>query len=414
MVRNPLPSISGLILLFLLIPFRAPGDELSVSASNLPDVLKEPFAAFVEAHAPQKDIRCDALIDSYLPLLRSGKSIPLVDRAIVSSLSIEGRSALAARLAIAGVFSPLQEACIQHNDGETLTDPQADLVDTAKELYKNLEVFSQGERLQQVEWARVAAGLRAGWRYFPSRLYAEQLETALRESKNKRGLFEFKAYRYFDESGPNPFRLAGLFLRWLFLPDKKGFGEEIARVKKSIKDDISRTSPGVAGLPTFGGESFLDGKGAAWPLSFSDPGSVLFQKRAVFAFFDTTCPYCVNELRALGRIASARKRESSGGLAVVGIKIPSALPPAIGALAPFAEGLALPFPLLESPRSGVFAAYRVRSVPLLIFFDEAGAPLWTVAFRGQGRLEEKLSWFVDDFLADARSPHRLPAWLPGE
>ncbi len=395
-------------LLSFVVPFDASGAELPAPGADLPAVLQKPFAALVGAPASQKDRACDALIDSYIPLLRSGKSIPLVDQTIVSSISIEGRAALAARLAIAGVFSALQEACIEQDSRESLTGLQADLIESAKELYRALETLSRAERPQPVDWAHVAASLRAGWRYFPSPLYAGQLEAALRQSHNRRGLFEFKAYRYFDESGPIPFRVLGLFLQWLFLPDKMGFGKEIALIKKSIKNDISRTSPGVAGLPRFGGETFLTGQGAARPLAFSDPGSELYQKRAVFAFFDTTCSYCVDELRALGGIVRAREAKSRVRLTVIGMKVPSTLPPAISALAPFERGLALPFPLLESPTSALFSAYGVRSVPLLVFFDENGVPLWTVAFRGRGRLEEKLSWFVDDFLADAQ-PARADA-----
>jgi hypothetical protein len=341
-------------------------------------------------------------------MLRDGKDIPLVDRTIVSSISIEGRSALAARLAIVGVFSSLQETCIERNEAETLTGLQADFVASARKLYKGLEILSKSPRLQPAEWTLVATGLRAGWRYFPSPLYAGQLETAFRQSKDRRGLFEFKAYRYFDESGPNLFRSAGLLLKWLFMPGRKGFGEEIAAVKKSIKDDISRTSPGVAALPVFGGEKFLTSAGATQLLAFTDPGSGLYGKRAVFAFFDTTCSYCVEELKALARLAPLYERRSRGSLALIGVKIPSRLPPVISALALFEKGLTVPFPLLENDASGVYAAYGVRSVPLLIFFDERGVPLWSVAFRGQGRLDEKLSWFLDDFLADARPAPQLP------
>jgi len=342
------------------------------------------------------------VIDFYLPLLRAGEYIPLVDHAIVSSISIEARSALAARLAVAGVFSPLQEACIDRNEAETLTGLQVDFVDSARELYKGLAILSRSTLLRPAEWAQVAAGLRRGWRYFPSPLYAGQLETALRKSKNRRGLFEFKAYRYFDESGPNPFRSAALSLRWLLLPERKGYGEEIAAVKKSIKDDVRKASPGVASLPRFGAEVFFTGAGVPRLLAFADPKSELYGKRAVFAFFDTTCSYCREELKALGRLASRYQKASRGSLALIGVKIPSNLPPAISALAPFEKGLAVPFPLLENNESRMCAAFGLRSVPLLIFFDEQGIPLWTVAFRGQGHLDEKLSWFLDDFLADAR------------
>ena len=354
----------------------------------------------MNAAASEKESACDRLIDSYLPLLRAGTDIPLVDHAIVSSVTIDGRSAIAARLAVVGVFSAMQEACITRNEAETLTGLQADFVGSARELYQGLKVLSKNTRLQPPEWAVVARGLRAGWRYFPSPLYAGQLETAFRQSKDRRGLFEFKAYRYLDESAPNPFRYVGLLARWLFLPDKKRFGEEIAEVKKSIKDDIRRTSPGVARLPVFGGEMFFTAAGASRPLAFANPESELHGKRAVFAFFDTTCSYCVEELKALGRLAPRYEEKDQGRLAFIGVKIPSNLPLVISSLAPFEKTLAVPFPLLQNDASRMYKAYGVRSVPLMIFFDERGVPLWTVAFRGQGRLDEKLSWFLDDFLAD--------------
>jgi hypothetical protein len=286
---------------------------------------------------------------------------------------------------------------------------QAEFVGSARDLYWGLETLSKGIRLQQAEWARVATGLRAGWRYFPSSLYAWQLETAFRQSKNRRGLFEFKAYRYFDEVGPNPFRAVGLFLRWLFVPGKKGYGEEIAAIKKRIKDDIMMTSPGVEGLPVFGGEKLFTSAGVSRLLAFADPASELYGKRAVFAFFDTTCSYCVEELKTLGVLASLYWRKSQGKLALIGVKIPNGLPPAIFGLAPFEKVIAVPFPLLENDASRMYTAYRVRSVPLLIFFDERGVPLWTVAIRGRGRLDEKLSWFLDDFLADVQSAPAVSA-----
>lgn len=388
--------------LCLLASVGAAAAERPVSASDLPAELQKPFAALIEAPAARKETACDALIGAYLPRLRAGEGIALVDQTIVGALSAEGRAALVARLAISGVFSPLQKTCIAENERATLTGLAAEYVETARGLYEALEILSRGEPRRPADWARIAAALRSGWRYFPSSLYAGQLERALRRSKDRRGLFEFTAYRYLDESDPNALRDVGLFLRWLFLPGKQRYAAEIARVKASIKADILRTSPGVAGLPRFGADTFFSGDGTRLSLAFADPESVLYRRRAVVCFFETTCPYCVAELEALGRLLPAYEARCPGVLAVVGVKKPTPLPPSIDALGPFAKRLAVPFPLLENATSGVFAAYGVRAVPLLVFFDEAGLPLWTVVLRGQGRLDEKLSWFLDDLLADRR------------
>lgn len=136
---------------------------------------------------------------------------------------------------------------------------------------------------------------------------------------------------------------------------------------------------------------------------------MLYRKRAVICFFETTCSYCAAELKALGRLLPAYETRYPGALAVVGVKKPTPLPPSIDALGPFAKQLAVPFPLLENAASGVFVAYAVRSVPLLVFFDESGLPLWTVVLKGQGQLDEKLSWFLDDLLADRRPAREAPS-----
>lgn len=323
----------------------------------------------------------------------------MADEAIVTSLSLESRSNLMAQLAIEGIFSALQESCIARNESEAASGYQADFASSAKALHSGLKRLAVGRPQLLREWALVAASLRAGWRYFPSALYADKLETALRESKNKRGLFEFKAYRYIDESGPNCIRMAGLFLRWIFLPNKNGFAKELADIKESLKADILRTSPAVSELPRFGGEVFSTAAGEPRLLSFVDPSSQLHGKRAVFAFFETTCTFCVVELKSLGRIYPAFKKKSGRRLEVIGLKLPSNLPPLISGLAQFEKQLKPPFPMLESDTSGMFAAYRVRSVPLLLFLDERGVALWTISLRRQGHIEEKLSWFLEDFLA---------------
>ncbi len=372
----------------------------SAPTTGISPGLQPPYQAFLTADPQNKDKACNLLIDAYIPLLRKGVDDRSVDGAIVSYLSFESRAALAAQLAIQGIFSLLQEACIARNDAESASGYQDDLDSSARGLYLGLKRLAGPGAIPSAGWKEIAQGLRAGWHYFPSPLYAGRLEDAFRKSHDRRGLFEFKAYRYYDESGPNPLRDVGLVVRWLFLPDRKKFRDEIAAVKKDIKEDIRRTSPSVEALPVFGGEVFHTSTGVSRFLSFSRPDSELHGKRAVFAFFQTTCGYCVDELKALDRLAPALEKKSGGRVAVIGVKVPSNLPAVLSALAPFEKSLAVHLPLLENDASGISAAYQVRSVPLLIFFDENGAPLWTVALRGQGRLDEKLSWFLDDFLAD--------------
>jgi hypothetical protein len=392
-----------IVCVLILSAARAIAGPVTPAVANISPELQAPYNAFLVAKAQDKDAACNTLIDAYLPSLRHGNDAAGVDVAIVDYLSIESRATLAARLAIDGVFSPLEETCLSRNDGESPNGLRAELAASGKGLYFGLKALAGKGGPNSSQWPKIARGLREGWRYFPSPLYAAQLEDALRRAKDRRGLFEFKAYRYFDEGRPNPFRYLGLLSRWFSLPGRKAFGAEIAAVKKSIKDDIMRTSPEVTGLPSFGGDTFFTSAGAPRSLAFRDPASELHGKRAVFAFFQTTCSYCVDELSALGRLVPLHEKKSPGRLAVVGVKLPTNLPAAISALAPFEKALAVPFPLLENDASGIAAAYGVRAVPLLIFFDERGAPLWTVALRGQARIDEKLSWFLDDFLADGQS-----------
>jgi len=383
------------------LAFFLTGVNAQAIAPIAPSDLQTSYRAFLEADARDKDNACNILIDAYMPLLRKGMDDGGVDKAIVDYLSFESRAALAAQLAIQGIFSPLQEACITRDDAESASSFQDELDLSAKGLYLGLKRLAGPGAIPLSAWKEIAGGLRRGWHDFPSPLYADRLEDAFRKAHDRRGLFEFKAYRYFDESGPNPLRDVALFVRWLFLPGRKSFRDEIAAVKRSIKDDIMRTSPPVAGLPVFGGEMFRNSAGVSRLLSFSRLDSELHGKRAVFAFFQTTCGYCVDELSALDKLAPDLVKKSRGGVAVIGVKTPSNLPAALSALAPFEKSLAIHFPLVENDASNISTAYRVRSVPLLIFFDERGVPLWTVTLRGQGRLEEKLSWFLDDFLADA-------------
>jgi hypothetical protein len=387
----------------VLILFAVAQASSTAAAATLPTELQAPYESFLSASAGDKPDACDRLIDAYLPMLRAGKDAPVVDQAIVGFLSPENRSNVAARMAIDGIFSSLQEACIARNDAETPGSSVAVMAGSAKDLYFGLKKLTDKKKRAVSEWAEIARGLRSGWRYFPSPQYADTMETAFRQAKDKRGLFEIKAYRYIDESDNNLFRYAGLFLRWIFLPGKKGFNEEIAAVKQTIKTDILRTSPVATGLPVFGADAYTDASGEIHVLSFTDSTSELFGKRTVFAFFQTTCSYCIAELGALGRIYPGYLKKSGGQLAVVGLKLETGLPAALAALGFLEKRLALPFPLLENAMSEMPAAYRVRAVPLLIFVDQHGVPLWTIAFRGQGHIEEKLSWFLDDFLATGAS-----------
>jgi hypothetical protein len=398
-----------LLAALLSVSLTAAAETPSSPASALPASLAEPLQALLDAPAQGKEAACDRLLDVYVGDLGSGKDIPEVDRAIIASLGVEARAGLAARLAVAGVFSPLEKACLESLSGKTLGGLQGDFVDTAASLYRSLERLASPEPVPPGGWAGIAAGLRAGWRYFPSLLYSSQLENALRKAGDRRGLFEFTAYRYLDESNPAPLGYARLLLRWLAVPGRRPLRAEIAAVKRSIKEDVRRTSPGVLGMPLFGREVFYTSEGAARELSFILPGSGLFGKRALFVFFDTTCPYCVEELRALSRLVPAIRRNAGDGFAVIGLKIPTRLPPPIGALAPFEKNLAPAFPLLQNPDSLLSAAYGVRGVPLILFLDERGVPLWTVVFHGQARLEEKLTWFMEDFLGDRQAAAPSPA-----
>ncbi|MGA2973984.1 MAG: TlpA disulfide reductase family protein [Spirochaetia bacterium] len=380
-------------------------------SSSLPADLDASFQAFLDARAADKDAACNKFLEAYVPYLRSGADAPRTDAAIAGYLSFESLSNLVARLAIDGIFSPLQEACVSRLDSSGLKGFLADYAYSAKALYSGLKLLSEKKVHDLSDWRSIARCLYAGWRYFPSALYADQLQAALWKSKDKQGLFEFKAYRYFDESGPNPFRYAGLFLSWLFLPERKRFSEEMASVKETIKKDILRTSPGVMSMPGFGGELFYTTKGKAQQLAFQDKSSQLHGKRAVFVFFQTTCSYCIEELQALGRIVPQYQEKSKGQLVIIGLKIANGLPASIGALQPLEKRLNLPFPLIENDESKIVQAYNVKSVPLMIFFDERGTPLWTLAFRGQGHLEEKLSWFMDDFLSEVGQGN-LPFSVP--
>ncbi len=390
-----------LALITSLSPARAIAQSGVTGLADFPFELQAPYAAFLHAKPKDKDAACNDLIDAYLPLIRAGKDIPSADKTIVNYLSVESRANLAARLSIAGVFSAGrgghrgQRCAGAHRTAGRLRGIGRQAVRGFEDLIEKRLAFAR----------RVGPGCKGPPRRLAVLPFASQrgqLETALRESGDKRGLFEFKAYRYRDESKPNPFRFAGLFFKWLFLPDRKRFGDEMAAVDMLIKDDMRRTSPAVAGLPRLGGEIFSTGAGETMLLSFTDPGSPLYGKRAVVAFFDTTCAYCFDELKALGRLTPRYDTKSQGRLAIIGVKTPGMLPPPLGALAPFEKAVEAPFPLLENDASRMSQAYEVRFVPLLIFFDERGFPLWTVSVRGQGNLERKLSWFLDDFLADAR------------
>jgi thiol-disulfide isomerase/thioredoxin len=370
----------------------------------LPSDLDASFQAFLIAPADKKDQACNKFLGAYLPYLRSGKDSRQADAALVGYLSMESLSNLVTRLSIEGSFTPFLEACLGRLDSSGLTGREAEIASSAKSLHAGLKLLADNEALDQPEWTRIAQNLDAGWRFYPSRLYADKLRDALWRSGDRRGLFQFKAYRYIDESNPNPIRYVGLWISWLFLPRKQGFSTEMAIVKERIKQDILLRSQQAKTLPRFLGEVFYTTRKEQRRLSFMDERSSLYGKRAVFVFFQTTCPYCIADLTALGKLSVEYKKKAAGDFAIVGLKMPLLFPGPIGALEPLEKELNLPFELLENDESGIFKAYEVKHVPLLVFFDGNGVPLWTVTFFGQGHLEEKLSWFIDGLLSDTVPP----------
>jgi len=166
---------SRLILISFLLLFSLPlvADRKGSAGSDIPSDLRVLVEALLEAAPPDRDAACDRLIDAYLPLIKAGRDFPIVDKAIVDSISLESRASAAARMAIGGIFSDLQEACIARNDAENLAGMQADFLASAKGLYQGLKLLAEKHPASRAEWAQVAVGLREGWRYFPSLLYAD-------------------------------------------------------------------------------------------------------------------------------------------------------------------------------------------------------------------------------------------------
>jgi hypothetical protein len=390
------------LVFFLLLLIPSTG---AVAASDtLPSDLDTSLQAFLTAPAEKKDLACNKFIGAYLPYLRSGRDSAQAEAAIIGYLSPESLASLVTRLSMEGTFSPFQEACIARLDSAGLTGQTAGIASSAKALHAGLKLMAEEKAPSRSEWARIAQDLDAGWRFFPSSLYADKLKRALRKSGDRRGLFQFKAYRYVDESDPGLFRDIGLWISWLFLPQKQGFSAEMALVKERIKQDILLRSQQAKTLPRFGGEVFFTTRKEPRPLSFIDERSSLHGKRAIFVFFQTTCRYCIADLKALGKLYPEYSKKAAGRLAIVGLKLSMNLPGGLATLAELEKRLSLPFELLENDGSGIFMAYNVKHVPLLVFFDENGTPLWTVTFYGQGHLEEKLSWFIDDLLDRSTPP----------
>jgi hypothetical protein len=404
----PRRSFFAFILALAALYLHPPNALAADGTTSLPADLRTAFETFTTASDANKSAACDKLLDTYIPLIKGGYDSPLVDQAIAKVISVESRTNLTIQLGIQGIFCNLAEECIASNAGQAQLGFPESLASVGSGLYRGLETMAQNKDLSRQEWEKVADELRAGWGYYPSQLYADKIDAALRKAGNKRGLFEYRLYRYFDESDGNPFRYARLFLRWLFLPDKKGFGTEIQAVKNQIKADIIKSSPNAATLPVLGGEVFTDADGVQHLLSFTDPSSELYGKQTILAFFQTTCSYCFDELAALGRLYTATRNRDGGGPAIVGIKVETNLPLALTALGPFAKTLHLPFPLLENSASKMPEAYGVNAVPLLVYLDDRGVPLWTSILHGQGHKQEKLSWLIDDLIAENGRASQAP------
>jgi hypothetical protein len=373
----------------------------------VPADLTAAYTAFAAATAETRDAARTRLIDTYYPFVQAGGDVPGVDKALAADLSPQGRVNLATSLGIQGLFCNLAEECLQSVAAEVPADAPESSLTVLPKLYRALEAFANERPKTPSDWASIAKALRAGWAYWPSALYADKVETAFRKAADRHGLFAFRLYRSLDESDGNIFRTAGLFIRWLFTPKKTSFRAEIQDIKDEIQRDLLTTSPSAATLPILGAEEYTDINGVRHLLSFRDPASELFGKRAVLVFFQTTCPYCMEDLTALAEVFRSLNETARARLSIVGIKMETPLPPPLGALAPFAKGLALPFPLLENSASGMPRAYGVEAVPFLVFTDERGLPLWSVILHGQGRRREKLAGLIHDLLDDADRASRV-------
>lgn len=212
---------------------------------------------------------------------------------------------------------------------------------------------------------------------------------------------EFRAllYKRLDEKDSAPFQDAALYLRWFFKPNLLSWNEERDLAMRKIAADILRGSPPAESLPAFGFDRMENQDGILTNLSFSIAPSFLNGEKAVFAFFKTTCGYCERELKELDRYRSARlgTETDASPMNMVGIGLPSGLPEIFDNLESFHQKLELGFPLFKANDKRIMAAYRIRSVPLLILFNEQGKPESTVHFPNQANLGKKLRIILDSF-----------------
>jgi cytochrome c biogenesis protein CcdA/thiol-disulfide isomerase/thioredoxin len=212
---------------------------------------------------------------------------------------------------------------------------------------------------------------------------------------------EFRAllYKRLDEKNSAPFQDAALYLRWFFKPNLLSWNEERDLAMRKIAADILRGSPPAESLPAFGFDRMENQDGILTNLSFSIAPSFLNGEKAVFAFFKTTCGYCERELKELDRYRSARlgTETDASPMNMVGIGLPSGLPEIFDNLESFHQKLELGFPLFKANDKRIMAAYRIRSVPLLILFNEQGKPESTVHFPNQANLGKKLRIILDSF-----------------
>ena len=214
--------------------------------------------------------------------------------------------------------------------------------------------------------------------------------------------FRTLLYQRLDEKDSAPLQDATLYLRWALTPDRLSWEEEQDLAMKSIAAEILQASPSASTLPAFRFDRMEDQNGTLTDISFSKAPSFLNGKKAVFAFFKTTCGYCEKELKALDRYKAARlgKADNEFDFSIIGIGLPSGLPELFDNLKPFHEKLELGFPLFKANDERIVSAYRVPSVPFLILFDKAGQPQATVSFPNQANLLEKLTFILDSFNND--------------
>lgn len=171
---------------------------------------------------------------------------------------------------------------------------------------------------------------------------------------------------------------------------------------KSIVAHVLQESPSATALPAFGFDRMEDQDGIFTDLSFSRDSSFLYGKKAVFAFFKTSCGFCEKELKALDHYMTTRRGrdEKEPSAAIIGIGLPSGLPTIFDKFKPFHEKLKLGFPLFKANDERIVSAYRIPYVPYLILFDAQCKPEATVSFPNQANLLKKLTVILDSFNND--------------